>query len=67
MGADIGKQCFRAARQERGHEGKYDQHQPIDRARNRVAVRDHVAQAGLAWDAIGPALKAEGRLYLETY
>ena len=32
-----------------------------------LALRDAAQQAGLAWDAVGPALKAEGRLHLETY
>ena len=32
-----------------------------------LALRDAAQQAGLAWDTIGPALKAEGRLHLETY
>lgn len=32
-----------------------------------LALRDVAAQAGLAWDTLGPALKAEGRLQLETY
>jgi benzoyl-CoA 2,3-dioxygenase component A len=32
-----------------------------------LALRDAAQQAGLPWDKIGPALKAEGRLHLETY
>ena len=32
-----------------------------------LALRDAAQQAGLAWDTLGPALKAEGRLHLETY
>ncbi|WP_046115135.1 benzoyl-CoA 2,3-epoxidase subunit BoxA [Aquincola tertiaricarbonis] len=32
-----------------------------------LALRDVAQQAGLAWDALGPVLKAEGRLHLETY
>jgi len=32
-----------------------------------LALRDSAQQAGLAWDALGAALKAEGRLHLETY
>ncbi len=32
-----------------------------------LALRDTAKQAGLAWDTIGPTLKAEGRLHLETY
>jgi benzoyl-CoA 2,3-epoxidase subunit A len=32
-----------------------------------LALRDVAQQAGLAWDAIGAALKKEGRLHLETY
>jgi benzoyl-CoA 2,3-dioxygenase component A len=32
-----------------------------------LALRDVVQQAGLSWDTIGAALKAEGRLHLETY
>ena len=32
-----------------------------------LALRDAAQQAGLAWDTIGPTLKAEGRLHLETY
>lgn len=32
-----------------------------------LALRDVAAQAGLAWDALGSALKKEGRLHLETY
>ncbi len=33
----------------------------------RLALRDVAQQAGLAWDALGAALKREGRLHLETY
>ena len=32
-----------------------------------LALRDAAEHAGLAWDKVGPALKAEGRLHLETY
>ncbi len=32
-----------------------------------LALRDVAEQAGLAWDALGAALKKEGRLHLETY
>ncbi len=32
-----------------------------------LALRDAAQQAGLSWEKIGPALKAEGRLHLETY
>ena len=32
-----------------------------------LALRDVAQQAGLSWDQIGPALKREGRLHLETY
>jgi benzoyl-CoA 2,3-epoxidase subunit A len=32
-----------------------------------LALRDVAQQAGLQWDAIGAALKREGRLHLETY
>ncbi len=32
-----------------------------------LALRDVATQAGLAWDAVGVALKKEGRLHLETY
>jgi benzoyl-CoA 2,3-dioxygenase component A len=32
-----------------------------------MALRDAATQAGLSWDTIGPALKREGRLHLETY
>ncbi len=32
-----------------------------------LALRDVAAQHGLAWDSIGPSLKKEGRLHLETY
>jgi benzoyl-CoA 2,3-dioxygenase component A len=32
-----------------------------------LALRDIAQGAGLAWDSIGPALKREGRLHLETY
>ena len=31
------------------------------------ALRDVAQQAGLAWDAVGAALKTQGRLHLETY
>ncbi|UUX94386.1 benzoyl-CoA 2,3-epoxidase subunit BoxA [Aquabacterium sp. J223] len=32
-----------------------------------LALRDVARDAGLDWDAIGPQLKAQGRLHLETY
>ena len=32
-----------------------------------LALRDAAQQAGLSWDAVGAALKNEGRLHLETY
>ncbi len=32
-----------------------------------LALRDVAQQAGLSWDAVGSALKREGRLHLETY
>jgi benzoyl-CoA 2,3-epoxidase subunit A len=32
-----------------------------------LALRDIATQAGLPWDAVGAALKREGRLHLETY
>ncbi len=32
-----------------------------------LALRDIAQGAGLSWDTIGPALKREGRLHLETY
>ncbi|CAN5811278.1 hypothetical protein BH09PSE5_BH09PSE5_18910 [soil metagenome] len=32
-----------------------------------LALRDIADEAGLEWDTIGPALKREGRLHLETY
>ena len=32
-----------------------------------LALRDIAQQAGQAWDALGAALKAQGRLHLETY
>jgi len=32
-----------------------------------LALRDVVNQAGLSWDNLGPTLKNEGRLHLETY
>jgi benzoyl-CoA 2,3-dioxygenase component A len=32
-----------------------------------LALKDIAAQAGMAWEAIGPALKSQGRLHLETY
>ncbi len=32
-----------------------------------LALRDVAQQAGLNWDSVGAALKAEGRLHLETY
>ena len=32
-----------------------------------LALRDVAQQAGLVWDAVGAALKRQGRLHLETY
>jgi len=32
-----------------------------------LALRDIAVQAGLDWDTVGPALKRDGRLHLETY
>ena len=32
-----------------------------------LALRDIAEEAGLSWDELGPALKREGRLHLETY
>ena len=32
-----------------------------------LALRDVARDAGLAWETLGPALKREGRLHLETY
>lgn len=32
-----------------------------------MALRDVAREGGLAWETIGPALKREGRLHLETY
>ena len=32
-----------------------------------LALRDVAQQNGLSWDNVGPALKREGRLHLETY
>ncbi|OHC72789.1 MAG: benzoyl-CoA oxygenase/reductase, BoxA protein [Rhodoferax sp. RIFCSPLOWO2_12_FULL_60_11] len=32
-----------------------------------LALRDVAQQAGLSWETLGAALKAEGRLHLETY
>ncbi len=32
-----------------------------------LALQDIAQQAGLSWDSVGAALKAEGRLHLETY
>jgi len=32
-----------------------------------LALRDAAQQAGLGWDALGAALKQQGRLHLETY
>ncbi len=32
-----------------------------------LALRDVAQQAGLNWDSVGAALRAEGRLHLETY
>ena len=32
-----------------------------------LALRDVAEQAGLSWETLGPALKREGRLHLETY
>jgi len=32
-----------------------------------LALRDVARDAGLAWETLGPALRREGRLHLETY
>ena len=32
-----------------------------------LALRDVAEEAGIGWDALGAALKTEGRLHLETY
>jgi benzoyl-CoA 2,3-dioxygenase component A len=32
-----------------------------------LALKDIAQQAGLDWNAIGSALKRDGRLHLETY
>ncbi len=32
-----------------------------------LALREVAQQAGLEWEAVGAALKREGRLHLETY
>jgi benzoyl-CoA 2,3-dioxygenase component A len=32
-----------------------------------LALQDVAQQAGLSWDSVGAALKAQGRLHLETY
>ena len=32
-----------------------------------LALRDVIREAGLSWEALGPAFKREGRLHLETY
>jgi benzoyl-CoA 2,3-dioxygenase component A len=32
-----------------------------------LALRDVAVQAGLDWDTVGPALRRDGRLHLETY
>ncbi|HSV34586.1 MAG TPA: benzoyl-CoA 2,3-epoxidase subunit BoxA [Ramlibacter sp.] len=32
-----------------------------------LALRDAAEKAGLSWDTVGPALRAQGRLHLETY
>ena len=32
-----------------------------------LALKDIAQRAGLSWDALGPALKHDGRLHLETY
>ena len=32
-----------------------------------LALRDVAEEAGLSWDSLGPVLKREGRLHLETY
>jgi benzoyl-CoA 2,3-dioxygenase component A len=32
-----------------------------------LALRDAAQQAGLSWDSLSAALKAQGRLHLETY
>jgi benzoyl-CoA 2,3-dioxygenase component A len=32
-----------------------------------LALRDVAQQAGLSWESVAAALKAQGRLHLETY
>ena len=32
-----------------------------------TALRDMAVQAGMAWETLAPAFKAEGRLHFETY
>jgi benzoyl-CoA 2,3-dioxygenase component A len=32
-----------------------------------LALRDVAQQAGLSWNAVGAALRLQGRLHLETY
>ena len=32
-----------------------------------LALNDVAEQDGLPWDSLGPALKKEGQLHLETY
>jgi benzoyl-CoA 2,3-dioxygenase component A len=32
-----------------------------------LALHDIAKAAGLNWEAVGPSLKREGRLHLETY
>jgi benzoyl-CoA 2,3-dioxygenase component A len=32
-----------------------------------LALRDVAQQAGLSWETVGPTLKRDGRLHLETY
>jgi len=32
-----------------------------------LALREIALQAGLDWESVGPALKRDGRLHLETY
>jgi benzoyl-CoA 2,3-epoxidase subunit A len=32
-----------------------------------LALREVAEQSGLRWETIGPTLKREGRLHLETY
>jgi benzoyl-CoA 2,3-epoxidase subunit A len=32
-----------------------------------LALRDVAQQAGVSWETLGPALRSQGRLHLETY